>query len=471
MIVFDRVWKDIETKRTRIPVLRNFTAAIPTDRRLAIFGLPGSGKTTLIDLISGIQRPDRGRVSRDAIVSAPVGRPLGLISAHSLRRNCVFVARLHGLSPVELIRFVAATASVERYMDMELGQVSPDVVSRFRYALAYGVPADTYVIDGNPLPRGAEMRDRFATLIHQRAQTSGLILCTQSPQTARLFCDVGAVLHEGRLTFYAELERALSAFYILRTRHLASSESEASETNLQNARRALRRRNFELASQIAEAEAEANGENGIAFWLLGEVALAQGDRPKALGLIRQACELGPDLKEPWAALSRLAGEEQDPVTRVALALTLLDHESSAMRRSGAKLIERSGDMLAALDAWRNVLSSQPDDPVILIEAADMESQHGNYAEALAIADRALDIDALSWRTLFFKIRMEQMLERYSEMAMTVASLARLRPDIARRFVRVIVRAGLSDAAAEIENIIHGRASADSDASAQTPEAD
>ena len=454
MIRIHNVWKAIEKGRARIPVFQNLSAVLPTDRRLAILGLPGSGKSTLIELLSGVQRPDKGTIFRDATVSIPVGDSMGMIQKQSLRRNCIFAARLYQVDPSELIRFVATIGDIGKYMDTPLRDVSPTVSRAFRFGLAYGLPYETYLVDGHPLPRGAELRKKFVPVLQQRAKTSGFIVCTTNVRFARSFCDVGAILHEGTLRLFPDFERALSTFSILMARSSNESGLEASELTLLKAKRALKSGNFALVEDIAEAESDQNEENPVALWLLGEVALARGDRQEGVALITQACESGA-LEEAWMALSRLAADEPDPEKRRAMALMMLEHESGSVRQSGAKLIESFADVAESLSAWRNVLRISPDDPSILLDAAKMEVEAGHLREALDIVNTAHEIDPASWRVLLAKAKIEQAIGQFVDMSNTVVSLARIRPTAGRRFVKTLVNAGLHDVAGQVREITEG----------------
>lgn len=61
MIVFDRVFFSYGTRE----VLKDITFSIKSDERVACLGGSGEGKTTILKLIMGLIRPDRGRVLID----------------------------------------------------------------------------------------------------------------------------------------------------------------------------------------------------------------------------------------------------------------------------------------------------------------------------------------------------------------------------------------------------------------------
>lgn len=79
-----------------IRALDGVTLAVPRGRMVALLGPSGSGKTVLLNLISGLERPDRGRVLVE-------GRDLGRMTARQLtayRRSTIgFVFQGYNLVP------------------------------------------------------------------------------------------------------------------------------------------------------------------------------------------------------------------------------------------------------------------------------------------------------------------------------------------------------------------------------------
>ncbi|KAK6020024.1 hypothetical protein OSTOST_14327 [Ostertagia ostertagi] len=78
--------------------------------------------------------------------------------------------------------------------------------------IAYSIPFDTYLIDQSVARGDSDMRAISATLFKARMQTSGAIITTRQVETARQYCDMAAVLHNGRLTLFEDLERGIDIF-------------------------------------------------------------------------------------------------------------------------------------------------------------------------------------------------------------------------------------------------------------------
>ena len=71
-----------------------------SDARLhVVTGKGGTGKTTVINMMAGLEKPDSGTVRRGARISFPLGFMGGAVARQTGREGCRYVARLHGLDP------------------------------------------------------------------------------------------------------------------------------------------------------------------------------------------------------------------------------------------------------------------------------------------------------------------------------------------------------------------------------------
>lgn len=73
MILLSHVWKTHKSRGVEKCVARDLCFRFPTGQAMALLGRNGAGKSSLLQLISGISRPDQGRILRRGSVSWPVG--------------------------------------------------------------------------------------------------------------------------------------------------------------------------------------------------------------------------------------------------------------------------------------------------------------------------------------------------------------------------------------------------------------
>ena len=93
MISFEGVSKAYRVGGRRNVVLDDLSIVFASGRNLGILGVNGAGKSTLLRLIAGSEMADRGRITRYARVSFPLGFSGTFHGALSARENVAKPAR------------------------------------------------------------------------------------------------------------------------------------------------------------------------------------------------------------------------------------------------------------------------------------------------------------------------------------------------------------------------------------------
>ncbi|GJE19523.1 hypothetical protein [Methylobacterium marchantiae] len=437
MLIMENVWVRSLQSRSHA-VLCGLTAVLPTNRRLGVLCASKIERRAFSDLLSGVRQPAIGRLRREANISSPVGRMAGIVSHHTLRRNCVFAAKMHQIDPTSLIKFVAFVANIDAFMDVEYRHVPADIAVAFRYALSYGLPYDTYLVDGEVVPHTAEFADRFTSVIKQRLIRSGFIVISTNINTVREFCDVVAVVQNDKIVLYSNVDRAIYEYR--RQIDQSKPDVDAAETLLMQIRRALKIEDWPMIAAIATSEMQDNPDSPTAIWLHGELALSRGDRRRGIELIIRACQSKPSFDEPWKALARVAEDEQDEERLKLLASVLMTNGQCRIMRMAAKVIEQTGTDEASIEAWRQVAAAAQSDTNILIEAADRLLRAGAARDAAQIFATAYAADPTNGRLLILLYRSELAFADNERLAELTALIAIVCPEESDRAVRLAQRA-------------------------------
>jgi len=212
MIHVERVTSAWHSASTSITVLDDVTIELPTSERLAVLGRERSGKTTLIRLLSGLILPTSGIITRYARVSFPAGYMGGYKNALSVRENIAHAARLYGAEVNQVVEFVCELTGLGIALREPYGNVPQLYRQRLAYAVSYAIPFDVYLIDNKIAAGGSEFRRRCEQIFEERTQSSGFILATNTPRYAKRFANKGAILYNGKIVLYNDLERAIWDF-------------------------------------------------------------------------------------------------------------------------------------------------------------------------------------------------------------------------------------------------------------------
>ncbi len=194
--------------RTKV-VADGITATFPARVSVGLMGRNGAGKTTLMDMIGGRMRPDSGTISRTGTVSWPVGFAGNFHRDMTGAQNVRFAARLYGVESEALIDYVEDFAELGPHFDAPLRTYSSGMRSRLAFGISMGVPFDTYLVDEVTSVGDAAFKAKSLSVFRERMQRAGAILVSHSMSQMRRFCEAGAVLSDGRLTYFDDIEDAI----------------------------------------------------------------------------------------------------------------------------------------------------------------------------------------------------------------------------------------------------------------------
>jgi capsular polysaccharide transport system ATP-binding protein len=209
MLQFDNVSKSFWTGTRRKVILDRASFRIELGNSLGILARNGTGKTTLMNMIAGLEKPDEGEVRRGCRISFPLGFMGGVVGKHSATENARYIARLYGLDPDYVEAFCRWLCDLEEYFDMPVATYSSGMRGRFNFALLLALDFDIYLIDeGMPNSTDAEFNRKAGGVLHERLKDRTVIIVSHQPSTLARFCRSAAVLHNGGLTLYDTLEEA-----------------------------------------------------------------------------------------------------------------------------------------------------------------------------------------------------------------------------------------------------------------------
>ena len=209
MIEFRNVSKSFWTGKRRKVILDRASFRVEIGNSLGILASNGTGKTTLINMMAGLEKPDEGRVIRNARISFPLGFMGGVVSKHTATENARYIARLYGLDPDYVESFCRWLTNIGEYFDMPLGTYSSGMRGRFNFSLMLALEFDIYLIDeGMPATTDVEFNRKAGTILRERLRNATVVIVSHSAQTLAKFCRSAAVLKNGQLYMFETLEEA-----------------------------------------------------------------------------------------------------------------------------------------------------------------------------------------------------------------------------------------------------------------------
>src|SRR5690606_24828617 len=197
------------TGTQRKVILDRASFRIELGKSMGILAPNGTGKTTIINMMCGLEKPDEGTIRSDCRVSFPLGFMGGITSSLTATENARFIARIYGLDPDYVEAFCRWLTDVGEYFDMPVGTYSAGMRARFTFSLMLALEFDIYLIDeGMPATTDPEFNRKAGSVLYERLKSATEGVGSQLGRTVDKFCDSAAVLRDGKLYQFETLDEA-----------------------------------------------------------------------------------------------------------------------------------------------------------------------------------------------------------------------------------------------------------------------
>ncbi len=208
-------------RRTRVVpqcthAIRDLTLRIPRGASVGLIGRNGSGKSTFLKLITGIYKPDAGKISVNGRLAALIELGAGFHPDFTGRENLYLGGVMHGLTRAQIDeRFdeIVEFAELAHVIDDPVRTYSSGMFMRLGFSLAVHTDPDVLLVD-EVLAVGdaafvAKCKDRIALL---RKEGKTLILVTHDLDAVERWCDEALWLNDGEVRERGEPRRVIDTY-------------------------------------------------------------------------------------------------------------------------------------------------------------------------------------------------------------------------------------------------------------------
>lgn len=193
-------------------ILEHVNATFEPGVNVGILGRNGAGKSTLVRIIGGSTRPDSGYVDRTSRISWPIGFAGCFNNKLSGRANLHFVCRIYGADIRRVTEFVEDFSELGKYMDLPIKNYSSGMAAKLAFGLSMAIGFDYYLIDEVSAVGDAAFRAKCNRVFEERKKQATLIVVSHNISTIRAHCTAAGVLNNGYLTFYRNIDDAISSY-------------------------------------------------------------------------------------------------------------------------------------------------------------------------------------------------------------------------------------------------------------------
>lgn len=222
MIHLNNISKAFRTPRGPKVILNETDIVFPSGVSVGLLGRNGAGKSTLMEMIGGTAKPDTGSIDVSGTVSWPVGFRGIFHKALTGTQNVRFIARVYGVDTESLLAYVREFAELGAHLDMPVRNYSAGMRSRLAFGVSIGIPFDTYLVDEVTSVGDASFKRKSRLAFLERMENAGAVVVTHSMRQLRKLCQSGAVLENGTLTYFEDIEDAIAQYH----ENMGSDEDE-----------------------------------------------------------------------------------------------------------------------------------------------------------------------------------------------------------------------------------------------------
>lgn len=200
-------------------VVDDVSLTINRGMRLGIIGTNGSGKTTLLRALSGMIRPQMGKVITEAEVRAIFDTGTGVIPQLTGRENAYLLGRLFYPEIIDLREVVEEAiefSELGHFIDIPFMQYSKGMQSRILLSLITAVPTEILVLDEVFDAADIFFQNKFSERMKKFIASSGAtIFVSHSIDQIRQVCNHLIVLNKGKIHFEGSVEEGYQSYLLL----------------------------------------------------------------------------------------------------------------------------------------------------------------------------------------------------------------------------------------------------------------
>lgn len=214
--LFSRTRASTASQNEPFWALKGVSFAIQPGEMVGIIGDNGSGKSTVLKLITGISKPSRGEVMVNGRVSALLELGAGFHPDFTGRENVYLNASILGLKRKEIeAKFDAIVdfAELHDFIDNPVKTYSSGMYMRLAFAIAVNVDPDILVIDEVLAVGDAPFQRKcFEQIKRFRREGKTILLVTHDPSAVRELCDRAIWIQRGSMLADGPPEHVLDLY-------------------------------------------------------------------------------------------------------------------------------------------------------------------------------------------------------------------------------------------------------------------
>ncbi len=194
---------------------------------LGVIGRNGSGKSSLLQIITGIQQPTKGTVQVNGRISALLELGAGFNPEFTGRENVYLNTAIQGFSQQETderFREIAEFADIGEFIDRPVKMYSSGMYIRLAFATAISVKPEILIIDEALSVGDIFFQQKCMTHMQKMMEECTIVLVSHDTHSVVNLCDRVLLIEDGHVIFNGDPVEAVSEYTkILHNEHFSGN--------------------------------------------------------------------------------------------------------------------------------------------------------------------------------------------------------------------------------------------------------
>ncbi len=207
----------VKREKSQFTALRSINLEVRSGEVFGLIGKNGSGKSTILRVISGIYPPDEGTCKVAGNISLLAGIGTGFSAHQTGIENALLYGSILGHNEKEMtakLPEILEFSELGDFINEPIRTYSAGMKARLGLAVASAIRPDILLIDevlgvGDPQFR-EKSKARILDLV---AETGTVVIVSHSFGLMKDICDRVGVVHNGELVMVGSPEEAISTYY------------------------------------------------------------------------------------------------------------------------------------------------------------------------------------------------------------------------------------------------------------------
>ena len=203
-------------EREEFWALRDVSFEVGYGESFGIVGLNGSGKSTVLKLLSHIVQPTAGQVRVDGRVAALIELGAGFHPDLTGRENVYLLGSIMGLGSKQMdqrLEAIVGFAELEQFIDTPVKHYSSGMYMRLGFATAINVDADIFLMDEVLAVGDQRFQEKCLQAIESfKHRGLTVVIVSHDLSLVERFCPHALLLQHGQVMSYGRTQDVLDSY-------------------------------------------------------------------------------------------------------------------------------------------------------------------------------------------------------------------------------------------------------------------